>query len=211
LLGVLGGVVALAAALSLAAAGDDEPEATDLPGGTIPTGETVVPSTDDGFGAVAVNGAALPEAGEGADPATGLAAPTVEGAGLDGTPVTAPVPGEPTVVMFVAHWCPHCQAEVPRIAEWLAAEGMPEGVELVTVATANQPSAGNFPAGAWLHREGWPVPTVLDDEAQTAAEAYGVAGFPYFVAVDAEGTVVARASGEIGVAGVEELIAAARA
>lgn len=209
LLAVLGFMVVVAVAVAMSATGGEDEDPVTLPGGTIPTGETVVAASDAAYGEILATGTALPEAAPGSDPAVGQPVPTIEGVGFDGETVTAPVAGEPTIVMFLAHWCPHCQAEVPRVAEWLAAEGMPEGVELVAVATSNDPAADNFPAGEWLHREAWPVPTMLDDEAQPAAQAYGIGGFPYFVAVDAEGTVVARASGEIGVEGLEELIAAA--
>jgi thiol-disulfide isomerase/thioredoxin len=208
LLGVAAFVVVIAVAVALSASGGEGEEVTTLPGGTIPTGETVVAASDAAYGEVLATGTALPEAAEGVDPAVGQPAPSIEGVGFDGSTVTAPVDGEPTIVMFLAHWCPHCQAEVPRVAEWLAAEGMPEAVDLVAVATSNDPAAENFPAGEWLHREAWPVPTMLDDEAQAAAQAYGIGGFPYFVALDADGTVVARASGEIGVDGLQELIAA---
>src|SRR5690606_33937456 len=111
--------------------------------GTIPTGETAVPASDQAHGEVAVEGTPLPELVPTADPSIGADAPLVRGTSLDGSELEAPVPGRPTVVMFLAHWCPHCQAEVPPIAEWLAADGMPEGVDLVAVATANDASAAN--------------------------------------------------------------------
>ena len=43
----------------------------------------------------------------------------------------------------------------------------------------------------------------------TAAAAYGEAGFPFLVAIDADGTVVARASGEQGEDGLRDLFAQA--
>ena len=98
-------------------------------------------------------------------------------------------------------------AEVPVLSDSMQAEGPPEGVELVTVATANTSAQDNFPAGDCLHEEGWAVPTMLDDEGDAAAQAHGVNGYPYFVAINADGTVAARTSGEIGVEGVEALIA----
>jgi cytochrome c biogenesis protein CcmG/thiol:disulfide interchange protein DsbE len=209
--GVLGlvGVLALLVAVF---APRPESDTVTLPGNTVPTGESVVPASDAMAGPVVVDGTALPPlAPGGVDAAVGQPAPTLEGTGLDGESLTSLTPGEPAVVMFVAHWCPHCQAEVPRLSEWMADEGLPEGVELVTVATANDPAQDNFPAGDWLHDAGWAVPTMLDNEDGAAAAAFGVSGYPFFVAVDAQGNVVARDSGEIGVEGVQALIAAAAA
>ena len=43
-------------------------------------------------------------------------------------------------------------------------------------------------------------------ERGTAAQAYGVAGFPFLVVVDADGTVLARTSGELGAYGIVALL-----
>jgi cytochrome c biogenesis protein CcmG, thiol:disulfide interchange protein DsbE len=212
ILGVLGLVAGLSIIVALAAASGDSEEVRELPGGTIPGGVTPVPASADATGEVVVTGAALPELPAGAtrDAAVGLPAPHLEGTGLDGEELTVPSAGIPTVVAFLAHWCPHCQREVPQLVDWFVEDGLPADVDLVAVATANERTATNFPAGEWLHREAWPVPTMLDDEDNSSGLAYGVSGYPFFVAIDAEGTVVARTSGAIGVAGVRELIDAAR-
>ena len=61
-------------------------------------------------------------------------------------------------IWFVAHWCPHCQAEVPRIVA-LAEQGrLPEGVDVAAVSTAVDATAPNYPPSAWLDRVGWPFP-----------------------------------------------------
>jgi hypothetical protein len=65
------------------------------------------------------------------------------------------------------------------------------------VATGTTSAQSNFPPGDWLREEGWSVPTMVDDEGNTAANAYGLMTYPYFVAVDSTGKVVTRASGEI--------------
>ena len=49
------------------------------------------------------------------------------------------------------------------------------------------------------------VPTLVDDAEATAANAYGLSGFPFAVAIDADGQVVARTSGEVGSEGLEQL------
>jgi thiol-disulfide isomerase/thioredoxin len=124
--------------------------------------------------------------------------------------VTISPGGTPKVIMGIAHWCPHCQAEVPRIQDWLDQNGMPADVELVAVATSNDPSRTNFPAAPWLRKEGWSVPTMLDDKENAAALGLGVTGFPAFIVVDKDGKVVFRTSGEITMAQWESLLEAAR-
>ena len=61
---------------------------------------------------VNVTGNPLPEfPGNGsADPAVGLEAPVLKGRSFDGSKVTVGgTTAKPTLVMFMAHWCPHCQ------------------------------------------------------------------------------------------------------
>ena len=117
---------------------------------------------------------------------------------------------EAMIVLGLAHWCGHCQAEVPRLQEWFDDNGMPDDVDVVALATGSSSSQPNFPPGEWLVREGWSVPTLVDDEASTGGTAYGVQGFPAFVVVDADGDVVQRASGELTVEQWEQLLEAAR-
>ena len=70
-----------------------------------------------------------------ADKAVGTQAPTLVGETFDGTAVTIEPTGRPQVVMFLAHWCPHCQAEVPRVVK-LAKHGAFDGLDVASVATA---------------------------------------------------------------------------
>ncbi len=87
---------------------------------------------------------------------------------------------------------------------------MPSDVEIVAVATSNDATRVNYPAGDWLRSEEWSVPTLVDDEANSAAQALGVTGFPGFIVVGADGKVVQRASGEITTEQWEALVEAAR-
>ena len=138
--------------------------------------------------------AELPD--EGIDPAVGLLAPTLRGEDLDGEKVRIPTTGKPTVVLFLAHWCPHCRAEVPVVQQWIDAGRRPEGVELVGVATAMDPGRPNYPSSDWLADEAWTSP-VLADGDNHAASAYGLSAFPFWVAVGADGRVVERVTGEL--------------
>ncbi|HET7487815.1 MAG TPA: TlpA disulfide reductase family protein [Acidimicrobiales bacterium] len=158
---------------------------------------------------VTVDGQALaPDDGARPDPAVGRPAPAISGASSDGQPVSILNDGRAKLVMFVAHWCPHCRAEVPRVVQWTAA-GAGQGVDLYAVSTGVNADAPNYPPSSWLEREGWTVPTVADDKSGTAADAWGLTGFPYFVAVRPDGTVAARASGELDRGQFDALVAAA--
>lgn len=173
-------------------------------------GDDAAAATGIAFGTVTVTGETLPSyVQDAADPAVGQAVPVLEGLSFDETPVAVGEPGEPTVVAFVAHWCPHCQVEVPKIVE-LANDGAFEGVRMVAVATGTNPDAPNFPPVAWLDREDWPGDVLVDDQAATAAEAYGLEGYPFLVAYDADGKVVGRSSGEQPADDIAALAAAAR-
>ena len=163
------------------------------------------------IGRVAVDGTALAAMPDGAavDPAIGAAAPIIRGQSFDGTAGEI-LPGSgPMLVMFVAHWCPHCQREVPLVAKWLKNADL-AGVTVKAIATGTNPDLPNYPPSAWLAGEQWSVPTLADDAATTAATAYGLTSFPYFVALDATGHVVKRASGELTERQFNELASLAR-
>ena len=163
------------------------------------------------FGEVSVEGEALPVLAEGADPSTdpvvGTPAPVVSGTDFAGAPVTLASGGEPTVVIFLAHWCPHCQREVPVVQQWLDDGGLPEGTQILSVATGQDPTLPNFPPATWLEEEGWTPPVLVDDESRTAATAFGLTSFPFWVFLDSAGNVAARASGELDPVQVGEFLA----
>jgi thiol-disulfide isomerase/thioredoxin len=143
------------------------------------------------------------------DAAAGLAAPIVEGISPEGDPVTIGGAGEPTLVTFLAHWCPHCQRELPVLVE-LQSGGELDGIRTVAVLTGTDANRPNFPPVAWLDREGWAGEVLLDDEAQTAARAYGLSSYPFLVLLDGDGKVVARAEGEVPAADIVALADLAR-
>ncbi len=146
---------------------------------------------------VQVSGTALPKLADPAsDPAIGVQAPTLTGQSFDGTPVTIE-PGKPTLVVFAAHWCPHCRREIPLLVLWNIDGGVPAGLQVVGVATGTDKTLTNFPPSSWLEQEHFPWPVMADDAAGTAAGAFGLPGYPYFVLLDASGKVVWRGSGEI--------------
>jgi hypothetical protein len=64
----------------------------------------------------------------------------------------------------------------------------------------------NFPASSWLDHEGWTVPLIVDDQAGSAHQAYGSGGFPYWVFLNADGTVAVRTAGQLTIPQLEEIL-----
>lgn len=147
----------------------------------------------------------LPDTGT--DPALGLAAPEVTGEDFDGNPVEITNDGKAKIILFVAHWCPHCQREVPIVSEWLAGDPLPDEVDLYTVSTAISRTRDNYPPSAWLEREGWTAPVVVDDGSNTIAGAFGLPAYPYWVFLDADGSVLTRVTGGIEPASLDNAVA----
>lgn len=161
------------------------------------------------FQPATVTGAALPAMTDGgSDPALGAPIPTITGKSFDGTTVEIK-PGKPMVVAVLAHWCPHCQAEVPKIVEWQANGDLPKDVQVIGVSTRAEEARGNFPPASWLEREGWKNKVLADTPRDDVMTALGVTGFPTLVAIKADGTVALRGSGEMELAQVKDLFDAA--
>jgi hypothetical protein len=83
------------------------------------------------------------------------------------------------------------------LTQWQKSGGVPSGVDVIGVATGTDSSAPNYPPSQWLADEHFPFPVMADSDSQTAAAAFGLGSYPYFVLLDSEGKVVQRASGEI--------------
>jgi thiol-disulfide isomerase/thioredoxin len=169
-------------------------------------------SKDLTIGEVDATGTVLPtyDAQAASDPAVGRTAPELTGLTFGNEPIEIANDGVPKVVIFLAHWCGVCQQEVPDLVAWSDGGGDVDGVDVYGVATAIDSTRGNYPPGAWLGTEGWPWPTMVDNADNLAATSYGLAAFPYFVAIDAEGNVVERLTGKVDATGFEALLRAAR-
>ncbi len=194
---VLAAIVAVALGIALLASGGDD----DGAGTAADTASGELLAT----AGITVGGDQLPPYdAEGDDPAVGTAAPTLEGVDPTGQGTTVEY-DQPTLVAFLAHWCPHCQAELPELVT-LAEEGALDGMDAVIVLTGTDEAAPNYPPAAWLEREGWDGRVVLDDDGSPAAAAFGLTSYPYLVLVDADGEVIARNAGELGLEGLRDFV-----
>ncbi len=168
------------------------------------------------FGDIELEGAALPLYPSSGfqtiaeDPALGETIPSVSGVDIDGNDLTISADGTPKAIAFLAHWCNHCQAEVPRVTEWIEQTGGVEGVDLVAVTTSINSVRGNYPPDQWLRDENWPAPTLRDDQGNSTHLAFGAGGFPYWVFVNGSGEVVARTAGQTDIGTLQALMGLAR-
>lgn len=196
LAGIAAGVVLLAVLVAVLSTGEQERAV----------------SVEDLAGDPAISGdplPTLPESGE--DPTVGASAPVVDGADFAGTPVSIGDTGTPELVMFMASWCPACQQELPEVVSWLEQGGLPDGVELTSVATGLDDSRPNWPPDAWFEEEGYTGRILVDDAEGSVAQAYGLSATPFWVALDADGQVVARVAGLLDASQMTTLAEAAQA
>jgi cytochrome c biogenesis protein CcmG/thiol:disulfide interchange protein DsbE len=229
----LGVVVVLLAGFAILSAGDD---AELTVGTTVPAGDGATEGTGDGTtggeGTSATDGGSddgttgggqiaeawpveitgtplvqLPR--DGGDPALGTAAPGLSGFSFDGTPVAVDPSEGPVMLVFLAHWCPHCNREIPELNALRDGGGLPADLQVVGIATGTDPNAENFPPSEWIPRMDWTWPVIADSPDFLAASAFGLSGFPFTVILDTDGTVLDRWSGEIGRDGVAARVAAA--
>ncbi len=154
--------------------------------GNLPEGET------------AIKGDFLPEfAGENDDNiARGLQAPIFSGPNENSEIVSLEKNGNAKVLLFLAHWCGYCQKEVPEVQEYIDLIGIPNGVEIIAVATSIDRARDNYPPHDWLKEEGWSEAQIYDLDREIGT-AYGLNAFPYWVFLDKELNVVARRTGNL--------------
>ena len=187
---IIGVIIALIVAF---ASGGDEPEGSNEASSLIPQGAVRQTSFAD------VLDTALPRFESAAgDPAIGMDAPSFTASYFNNSEVTVtPGDGTPKIVLFLAHWCPHCQVEVTDLTEWFGINGVPTDVEIVAISTGIDEGAPNYPPATWLLREGWPTPVLRDSAQGDLSAGYGLSGYPYLVAIDGDGKVVSRSSGQL--------------
>jgi thiol-disulfide isomerase/thioredoxin len=138
--------------------------------------------------------------------ATGIAYPKVTGEDFEGDTVVIENDGRAKAIVFLAHWCPHCQAEVPRVDEWLDAGGGNENVDFYSVSTSMNSTRPNYPPSEWLAPENWQIPIIRDDQSGSVWSTYGAGGFPFWVFTNSDGTVALRTSGELQISQLEQII-----
>ena len=154
--------------------------------GNLPEGETTI------------SGDILPEyAGENdINISVGLQAPSFSGPDQNSEIISLEKNGKSKILLFLAHWCPHCQAEVPVVQEYIDTFGLPADVEVIGILTSIDRSRDNYPPHDWLVKEGWSETQIYDLDREIGT-AYGLNAFPYWVTLDKDLKVVNRVTGEL--------------
>ena len=149
-------------------------------------------------GEINVDGESLPPyAGENDDNvALGLAAPTFSAPDQNSEIFNLEKNGNSKALLFLAHWCPHCQREVPVVQSFIDSNGVPPGIDVIAVATSIDRGRDNYPPQEWLERERWSETQIYDLDREIG-EAYGLNAFPYWVFLDKDLNVLARRTGNL--------------
>ncbi len=139
-----------------------------------------------------------------ASPVAGAAAPDFNITAKDGSTLTkAQIVGKPTLLVFFASWCPHCQAEAPRIKD-IAAKN--PDVQVVFIGVGDRETPDDI--YAFQQKFALPFPTYQD--GGKAAAAYGIASYPTLMAGDKGGVIRDVQTGEKSPAELDSLLTKAR-
>jgi|GEM_PF-80409 len=117
------------------------------------------------------------------------------GTNFDGESVSVSPDGRIKVVYFLAHWCPHCQAEV-KVVQQIINDGLkPDDLDIYSVSTLVRLDPSEPSPQRWLESVGWSSPVVRDDESSKLFKELGGRGTPYVIYLDGENKIIERVSG----------------
>ncbi len=143
---------------------------------------------------------------KGVDSASGKISPKIDYKLDNKISITYPE-NSPTILLFVAHWCPHCQEELPEVIKWIETEDIiTKGVKIVLIVTGIDSTKQNYPPDEWLFNEQWKYPVIYDDNQNSIAEHFGVKYFPSWVFTENDGLIAFTHAGRIGIEELTQLI-----
>lgn len=194
---MLGGVAALAACNVAGTAAIAGPTPLPVPMAADTCGPTTAPGQPAGCmitpapGASAVATANPAASGLAAAPLTGQALADVAYLGIDGKAYqTAALKGAPALITVWAHWCGHCQVELPKIQAWIKANAN-SGVVWVPIE-GSKATPAQVTAFAATYKIDLPL---YLDPAGGILGAVQAAGYPTDRFMDAKGVLQGGSTG----------------
>lgn len=175
------------------------------------TGSLVAPSASGASAAVApsVPPGSLPVFEQGQpDAALGMVLGEVDGVEYytETELVIDPTDGKARAWLIWAHWCPHCQRELPPLSDWYAENAdLYPNVELISVTSSIDPTRGN-PLEPYLDELQLPFPAILDPD-NTLAGQFGLNAYPFWVFTAPDGATLLRIAGFLEIDQVAEIFA----
>jgi cytochrome c biogenesis protein CcmG/thiol:disulfide interchange protein DsbE len=105
--------------------------------------------------------------------------------GLNGGTVHAPwADGHASVFIFFASWCPPCQGEIPKVAQYIR-DHDPSPVDVLGI-DANDPRTA---AQAFVKKDGVTFPVAFDGAGTFTSEVFGFSDLPETVFINAKGVI----------------------
>lgn len=115
-----------------------------------------------------------------------------------------PTDGTARAWLIWAHWCPHCQRELPPLSDWYVENAdLYPNVELLSITSSIDPTRGN-PLEPYLDDLQLPFPTIMDPDLDLA-EQFGLSAYPFWVFTAGDGTTLLRVAGYLEVEQVAEI------
>ena len=114
----------------------------------------------------------------------------------------------PTIFLFVAHWCPFCQEEIPEVKKWIEDNDiLNKGVNVVLIVTSTDSNKVKLSTRllGFIMKVG-KYPVIYDDSTNSLADYFGVSYFPSWVFTESNGQVAFTHAGKIGLEELTKLI-----
>lgn len=137
--------------------------------------------------------------------AVGDVVPTISGGDFERRQVVIDPSTGAKVLLFAAHWCDHCQAELEMLEEARQTGELDLGVPLVVISTRHIPGV-RWPPDEALDLHDAPDAVLVDTDS-SLAQTFDVQSVPQWFFLDEDGRIVAEQTGELALVDIQKYVA----